>query len=201
MPLEIIIGLILSIISFLLILVFLLYKNEPFFNFNKIIKDHLMLFKDCKLQYLVFYFFPFILAVGLSLLFTVNVSFFSHLGIVVSIILTILFTLMSMLTNFDISKIEDIGQKKKVKEAIRQTINAIFFDCIIGIFLLLLGFVSIAAGGNNLQWIPFDTHICKIILSIITYYLLSVVLLTLLLIIKNISKIILLNLTIERKNK
>lgn len=201
MPPEIIIGLILSIISFLLILAFLLNKNEPFFNFNKIIKDHLLIFKNCKSQYLVFYIFPFILAVGLSLLFTVNASFFSHLGIVVSIILTILITLMSMLTNFDISKIEDTDQKNKAKEAIKQTINAIFFDCIIGIFLLLLGFVSIAADGTNLEWIQFDTHICKIILSIITYYFLSVLLLTLLLIIKHISKIIWINLTIERKNK
>ena len=152
-------------------------------------------------KYFVFYFFPLLLSIGLSLLVTVNTAFFSHLGVVLSIILSMLLALMSILTNYDYSIIENQKQKEKLKVVVKQTTNAIIFSCIIGILMLLIGFVVIAVSDKNISWIPIDLNLCKILLSVFTYYGLCVILLTLLLIIKNLTKIIAFNLAIERKEK
>lgn len=201
MSIEKIIGLLLFLFAAILILFFLLKKNEPFINLNKVILEHLSLFKNCKSQYFVFYFLPLILSIGLSLIVTVNVNFFAHMGVVLSIILSMLLALMSILTNYDYSIIENEKQHEKAKLAVKQTINAILFCCFLGMTMLILGFAVIAVDGKDLSWIPFDVKLCKIMFSIFTYYCLCVILLTLLLIIKNISKIIEVNMTIGRKKK
>ena len=198
---EKIVGVVVSLFSVIFILFFLFKKNEPFFNLRKVIVNHLSLFQNCKSQYFVFYFLPLLLSVGLSLVVTVNVAFFSHMGVVLSVILSMLLALMSILTNYDYSIIENKDQHERAKLAVTQTINAILFCCFIGMTILLLGFVVISVDGKSLAWIPFDLKICKIIFSVFTYYCLCVILFTLLLIIKNISKIIEVNMTIERKKK
>lgn len=196
-----IIGLILSFSSLLLIICILLKKQEPFFNFREIIKDHLCLFSNCKSQYFVFYVLPAFLGVGISLLFSANTAFFSHLGVVLSIILSMLLALLAILTSYDFSKFEDVEQRNTAEITVKQTINAILFCCIIGIMLLLIGFIVIAASGKSFDWIPFNINICKILISAFTYYLFIVVLLNLLLVIKNISKIIEAKMLIERNRK
>ncbi len=201
MSIEKIIGLLLFLFSTILILYFLLKKNEPFFNLRNVLVEHLSLFKNCKSQYFVFYFLPLLLSVGLSLIVTVNINFFSHMGVVLSVVLSMLLALMSILTNYDYSMFENESQHKRAKMAVKQTINAILFCCFIGIIMLLLGFAVLAVDGKDLSWIPFDVNLCKILFSTFTYYCLCVILLTLLLIIKNISKIIEVNMTIERKKK
>lgn len=195
------VGIILSVLAIILIAFFLFKKNEPFFNLREILSQHILLFQNCKSQYFVFYFFPLLLSIGLSLLVTVNTAFFSHLGVVLSIILSMLLALMSILTNYDYSIIENQKQKEKLKVVVKQTTNAIIFSCIIGILMLLIGFVVIAVSDKNISWIPIDLNLCKILLSVFTYYGLCVILLTLLLIIKNLTKIIAFNLAIERKEK
>lgn len=201
MPNEKIIGLLLFLLATILIFWFLFKKNEPFFNLRKVIYEHLLLFKNCKSQYFVFYVLPLLFSIGLSLIVTVNISFFSHMGVVLSIVLSMLMALMSILTNYDYSVFENENQHAKAKLAVTQTINAILFCCFIGITMLLLGFAVIAVGDKDISWIPFDLKLCKILFSVFTYYFLCVILLTLLLIIKNISKIIEVNMTIERKKK
>ena len=201
MPKEKLVGMIISFISIVLILFILFKKEEPFFNLNKVFKEHLALFSNCKSQYFVFYVFPLVLGVGLSLLFPTNAAFFSHLGVVLSIILSMLLALLAILSSVDFSKIKEKDVGEKAQTAVKQTINAIIFCCVIGIALLLLGFVVIAVSGNPIDWLPFDISLCKTIGSVFTYYLFIVVLLNLLLIIKNMYKIIELNMSIMGKNK
>lgn len=195
------IGATLSIISSVLIVCILFKKKEPYFNFREIIREHFHLFSNCKSQYFVFYILPMFLSMGLSLLFSANVAFFSHLGVVLSIILSMLLALLSILSGYDFSKFENEEQKSNAKTAIKQTINAILFCCMIGILLLLLGFIVIATSGTNNEWIPFNINVCKIVVSAFSYYLFIVVLLNLLLIIKNMSRIIEANMSIERNGK
>ena len=201
MTFDKLIGIILSIISIALIICILFRRKEPYFNFREIIKEHLCLFSNCKFQYFVFYFLPLILSIGLSLLFSANAAFFSHLGVVLSIIISMLLALLSILSGYDFTKFEDENQKNNAKIAVKQTINAILFCCIIGISLLLIGFIVIAINGKNIEWIPFNYNYCKIIVSALSYYLSIVLLMNLLLIIKNMSKIIEANMSIERNKK
>lgn len=201
MPIDKFIGIILSAISLMLIAVLLFKKEEPYFNFREILKNHFALFAKCKSQYWVFYFLPLLLSIGLSLLFTVNSNFFSHLGVVLSIILSMMLALLAILCDYDFSKFKDDTQRRNAETSVKQTINAILFCCIVGIALLLEGFIVIAMSGKTFNWIPFDFSICKTIISVFSYYLLIVVLMNLLLIIKNISKIIEARMMIERNNK
>ena len=62
MKINIIIGVILSLISLFLIALILFRKNEPFFNCRKIIQDHFDLFSGCRSQYFVFYILPIFLS-------------------------------------------------------------------------------------------------------------------------------------------
>lgn len=199
MTIDKLIGVILSITSLLSIICILFKKKEPFFNFREIVKDHLCLFSNCKSQYIVFYFLPIVLSVGLSLLFSANSAFFSHLGVVLSIILSMLLALLAMLSGYDFSIFEDEEQRTNAETTVKQTINAILFCCIVGIVLLLIGFVVIAASGKNVEWIPLN--VCKIVVSAFSYYQFIIILLNLLLIIKNMSKIIEAKMLIERNKK
>lgn len=201
MTVDKIIGLILSIVSLIAIICILFRKKEPFFNFREIMKDHLCLFSNCKSQYFIFYVLPLFLGVGISLLFSANTAFFSHLGVVLSIILSMLLALLAILTGYDFSIFKDNEQRNTAETTVKQTINAILFCCIIGIVLLLIGFIVIATSGKDFEWIPFDINVCKIVISAFTYYLFIVVLLNLLLIIKNMSKIIEAKMLIERNGK
>lgn len=199
MTIDKLIGVMLSITSLLSIICILFKKKEPFFNFREIVKDHLCLFSNCKSQYIVFYFLPIVLSVGLSFLFSANTAFFSHLGVVLSIILSMLLALLAMLSGYDFSIFEDEEQRTNAETTVKQTINAILFCCIVGIVLLLIGFVVIAASGKNVEWIPLN--VCKIVVSTFSYYLFIIILLNLLLIIKNMSKIIEAKMLIERNKK
>ena len=190
MKINIIIGVILSLISLFLIALILFRKNEPFFNCRKIIQDHFDLFSGCRSQYFVFYILPIFLSAGLSLLFTANAEFFSYLGTVLSIIIAILFSVLAILTSVDFPKFKNEEHRKRAELSVKQTINAILFCCIIGIFLLLIGFTAIVADTQTIEWDPCLVYACKTLISVISYYLFIVELLNLLLVIKNMSKII-----------
>jgi hypothetical protein len=140
-------------------------------------------------------------SIGLSLLFSANAAFFSHLGVVLSIIMSMLLAMLAILSGYDFSRFEDDQQRNGAEITVKQTINAILFCSIIGIALLLIGFIVIATSGKSVDWIPFNINACKIIVSAFSYYLFIVVLLNLLLIIKNMSKIIEAKMIIERKQK
>lgn len=201
MPIEKYIGIIISVVSLILLMSLLFRKREPFFNLREIFKEHFMLFAKCKSQYFVFYILPLFFSVGLSLLFPANADFFSHLGVVLSIILSMMFALIAILCDYDFSKFKDDNQRSNAETSVKQTINAILFCCIIGIALLLEGFIVISMSGKAIDWIPFNLSVCKTIVSAFSYYLLVVVLLNLLLIIKNVTRIIEASMMIERNNK
>lgn len=201
MKIYTIVGIILSAPSLLLILLFLFRKNEPYFNCRKIIKDHFALFSNCKSQYFVFYILPIFFSVGLSLLFTVNQDFFSYLGVVLSVILAMLFALLAILSGLDFSQFKNKECREKAELAVNQTTNAVLFCCILGIILLLIGFTAIVAKEPPIELHPCVLYTCKTLISVISYYLFVVELLNLLLIIKNMSKIIQASMLAKENNK
>lgn len=174
------------VISFMLInFIFLFRKNESFFNLRDVVKDHLLLFRDCKSQYIVFYFSPLLFAVGLSLIYEAGETFYTNLSVIISILLSMLLAILSILTGKDYSFIEDANQRENIQNVTQETITAIIFDSLLCIFLLLYGLAMIVIDGIN-----FDTEIVKRVLAGIAYYSFAVTLLNLLLIVKRMSRII-----------
>lgn len=162
-------GALLVAVSVILICGSLLQKNESYFNLRSVIQRHFGLFKNCKSQYIVFYGFPLLLSVGLAMLYETNNSFFSELNVILSILISILFAILSILCGYDYSSVADERQKKNAKTVLRDIVNAIVFTAALSVFLLLYGLVfSVVSMDSFNEWF-FDATITKRIVSGISY--------------------------------
>lgn len=185
-----IVGLTMLVLFVILMTLNFFKKHETFFNIREIVKHHLSLFDECKYQNVVFYGFPLLFAVGLALIYEAEASFYSEISVIIGILLSMLLAILSILTGFDFSKVEDIKQKEKVQKVVAETINAIVFDTILCVFMMVYGLTIIVISSVDCSWISIDMTIVKACVSGLAYYVFTVILLTLLLIVKHMSKII-----------
>lgn len=185
-----IVGLNMLVLFVILMVLNFFKKHETFFNIREIVKNHLSLFDECKYQNIVFYGFPLLFAIGLALIYEAEASFYSEISVIIGILLSMLLAILSILTGFDFSKVEDINQKEKVQKVVAETINAIVFDTILCVFMMVYGLTIIVISGVDCSWISIDMTIVKACVSGLAYYVFTVILLTLLLIVKHMSKII-----------
>lgn len=198
MEIKTIIGLSLVAFSALLIFLCMMRKKEDFFNIRKTICDHLKVFKHCPSKYWIFYGLPLMFSVGLALIYEAGASFYTELSVVLGIILSMLFAILSILSSQDYSAVNDKTQKSKAKKVLKETTNAIVFDSVLSLFLMLYGLVIIVLSGINTIEIPFNPTIVKAVASGIAYYVFTIILLNLLFIVKQMSKIIEFNIEVKR---
>ena len=194
-----IIGIALVASSLLLIAICLFRKREDFFNLRNIVQKHFDLFKNSKINYAVFYFLPGLFAVGLSILYSAAIEFYTELSVILGIILSVLLTILSILSNYDFSTVSDEQQKEKGRKVVEDTINAITFSTLLCIFLLLYNLVLIILRTCDLSWVTCDLSFIKAVVSAIAYYVFAVICLNLLLIVKQMSKIIQFNLNVKKE--
>ena len=192
------IGMVLVLLSLVLIIRCLFRKNEPFFNLFEVFKKHFQLFKGCKTQYVVFYVLPFIFSLGLSMVYSAAKEVLAELSVILGIILSVLLTVLSILSGFDFTTVKNEEQRRKGKVVVNDTINAITFSTFLCIFLMLYNMLLTMLYGGDFSWIPFDLGMIKIAASTLAYYVFSVICLTFLLIVKQMSKIIQFNLSVNR---
>lgn len=190
----------LCMVAFSLIGIFfcLIKKNEPFFNLRKVITEHLRLFETCREQYFVFYGFPLIFAFGLSMVYQAGAAFYSELSVVLGILLSVLLAMLSILGSYDFSSIQDPEQRSRGIRGIEETTNAILFDSVLIIGLLLYGLTVIVVSGAALPQVLYKI---KAVVSGLAYYVFVIVLLNLLLVIKHMSNLIQFNLIVTRGTK
>ncbi len=155
-------------------------RNASFMNLNKVFKEHFGLFKKCKYQYVIFYVYPILVSVGICFYFTPKASFMEQFNVVVSILLSALLAIMSILISKDFSGLAD-DARNNAKAILCETNNAIIFDVSIGIMLIIVNLVLFTIDVENTLW-------AKVIAGI-SYYLFIVMLLTILLIIKRLSRL------------
>lgn len=172
-------------ISTVLMAMLLLRKEESFFNLNAVVANHMKLFKNSRLQYVAFYILPLFFAAGLAMIYEAGNVFYSELSVVVGIILSILLAALSILAGKDYKDVPDGETKKRLFRVLKETVNAIVFNCFLCVFLLLYGLVMII-----IENISFKIGIIKRVFAGISYYTFVVMILTLFLIVKRISKII-----------
>lgn len=194
------VGIGLVIVSSILFLMFLIFGKTSFINLRSVIIKHLKLFADCKLQYLVFYVFPLAFSIGLSMVYIAKEPFYSDLSVIIGILLSMQFAILTILTGYDFSSVKDKQQKGTADKVVSETINTIIFNSILSVFLMLYGLVIIVLSRSNLPLVSFDLSILKMISSCIAYYVFIVILLDLLLIVKRMSKIVEFNLNVKREN-
>lgn len=190
MKTYIIVGIILVVISFVCIFLSLIRKNDSFFNIRKVVKNHLRLFKDCPYQYVVFYVLPLFFSVGLSLIYQAAPAFYSDVSVIIGILLSILLAMLSIISGYDFAEIEDVKQKENANRVLSETVNAIIFACLLCVFVMLFVLAMIVIEGVDFSWLCFNPIVLKCIASGVVYYVFSVILLSLLLIVKHVSNIL-----------
>lgn len=158
----------------------------------EIVKNHLKLFSYQKIQYVDFFVLPASFSIGLALLYVADGSFYSNLIVIVSILLSMLFAILGVLTNLEISDCDKV-RVKRAKKTLEETINAILFDSILGVLLLLYGLAMIVADS------AIKIHAIKVALSVGIYYIFTVFTLTLLLIVKRMSRLVRYRMQSDRK--
>lgn len=177
------IGIGLAIASLYMIVLFLWKSQGSFFNLAEIVKNHLKLFSCQKIQYIGFFVLPASFSIGLALLYVADGSFYSNLIVIVSILFSMLFAILGVLTNLKISDCDKV-RAERAKKTLEETINAILFDSILGVLLLLYGLAMIVADS------AIKIHAIKVALSGGIYYIFAVFTLTLLLIVKRMSRLV-----------
>lgn len=190
-------GLLLVLISAATMTISLLRKEEPFFNLRDIVKGHLKLIHGSKTLFCIL---PLFFATGLALLYTAGEEFYSEISVIIGIILSMLLASLSILSNYDFSTVKDAKQREKGKKVVRDTINAIMFDALLCVLLLLYGLTIVVLSGGDYSWVPISMNIIKSIVSAVAYYIFVVVLLNLLLIVKQMSKIIEFNIVVKKES-
>lgn len=190
MATKTIVGLIMLSVFTLLMIISLFKRHDTFFNIREVIRKQLLLFKNCRYQYFTFYGLPIFLSVGLALIYQADEAFYTEISVVIGILLSMLFAILSILTGYDFSNVKNTKQKVKVQKVVTETINAIVFDSVLCIFMMIYGLVIIVISGVDYSWLSIDLTIIKMVVSGAAYYLFTVIMLTLLLIVKHMSKII-----------
>ncbi|MBO4972704.1 MAG: hypothetical protein J6D45_07800 [Clostridia bacterium] len=190
-----IVGISFILISAIICACSIISKKPGFFNLKAVFVNHFKLFKHSFKHSFLFYGVPLIFASGIALVYQADKEFYSNLSVIISILLSMLFAILSILTskNYDFNckkedGTENVEKKKVVKNmqaVMSETTTAIVFDVMLSIFLVLYALVM-----PIVEEIGINVLGVNITLSIVSYYLITVILLNLLLIIKRMTKLI-----------
>lgn len=189
-----IIGFALIIIAFLIIIVSICSRRQNFFNIREIIREHIALFDRCRSQYIVFYGAPLLLSIGLAIIYDSTAIFYDSISVIISIILSMLLAVLAIITSFDYSNYTNENTRSNILNVVKETTNAIMFETIICVLLLLYGMVVVVV-----QDVVTINAIVNRVLTGVTVFLFSVLILDLLIVVKRISRIIDVKLS-ERNN-
>lgn len=151
-------------------------KNNNFLNIGSIFTQYFSLFNKAPLQKLAFFVAPIFMAVGITKVKLVDKDIINNLNIVLSILISMFFALLSILCSFSP---KDNGRYNLV---LKETFNVVMIECILGVFLLIVSFVILFINQYSLSvWL--------FIVSILMYYLALIIFLNILLVIKRMKKL------------
>ena len=168
-------------ISFFLISLGLFRGNSSFVELRKVFIEHMALFKNARYQYLVFYIYPLIMSIGISILYVAEKEMYKDITVVVSIFISMLLAILSIITTKDSSKYE--SNQQRIKAVIKETSNAIVFCTAISIFIICVSLIMTAIDFDKYQYLAKGV-------AVVIYYLLLVLLLNILLIVKRMGKLL-----------
>ncbi|WMJ83132.1 hypothetical protein ACS3UN_00035 [Oscillospiraceae bacterium LTW-04] len=150
-------------------------KNNNFFDVRKIFSDQLEIFKDAKGQIFVFYGVPILLAFGVANYRLIDKDIVGNIVIVLSIIISMLFAMLSVLTGFN-------KDDKHYKQVLKETFNTVIFESVLCIAALMASFSVLFIGNIETAWV-------KYCISFTIYYLIFAILLNIFIVIKRIKSL------------
>ncbi|MBQ3307035.1 MAG: hypothetical protein IJG68_02455 [Bacilli bacterium] len=169
--------LVLVVLGLLFMLFSFSVKLGNFVDIRDIIKKHLSFFKSNKLQFISIYIVTIVFSLYIGTIHTINKELLDNMIIILSILISMFFAVLSILCSIDSKNKNDI-----YKQLLNETYTSTVFEIIICIVLLLISFAALFMGKG------FNT-IIDIIASDIIYYLTFVLILNIFVIIKRIEAI------------
>lgn len=167
------ISTILLITGSILLIAGLLPKVSNFLDVRSIFTEHFLIFKGSPLQLISIFLVPILFAVAIAGIRCVNNSILDNLNIVLSILISLFFSVLSILCAF-------MGRNsEKYRQLLKETFNAAIFEGLLCLLLLFISFITLFIG-------DFSPSLCLQIVSGTIYYLTMVVILNILVIIKRI---------------
>lgn len=181
---------ILLYISLGLICCALLQKNSNFLDIRKVFADHFAIFDNSPLQKFVIFIVPFLLSISAVYTQLLTKDIVNNLNIVLSILISMFFAILSILSSFtykstDPKTVTDVSLRKKAEKynkLLKQTFNAVIFESVLSIVVLILSFAQLFS--NNFS----ETWKLKVI-SLIVYYLALVIVFNILVVIKRMKSL------------
>lgn len=175
------------VICVLIILISKFIFKIEYMNCNKIINNHIEIFKNSKNKFLIVPFFtynilPFLIALGVNNIKVIDADMINIITVIISILTSMLFTLLVMLIDMkgkiDYKESKDGNQLNVIKKTIKETYHTVMFEILISISLLILSFIYL--------------FIQKIscIVSIVIYYLIFLLVFNLFIVLKRVFNII-----------
>lgn len=182
---------ILFFLGIILILVALLQKNSNFLDVRKIICQHLSIFSKSPLQIVAIFGAPLLIAIAAAATHPLTAEIVNNLNVVLSILISMFFAMLSILAslNFkstDQKTVHDITLVRaadKYNKVLKQTNNAILFESILAILLLIVSFSQLFIGS-------FDPTLKLKIISAFVYYLTLVLMLNIFVVIKRTKELL-----------
>lgn len=175
-------------VSIILIIVSLLQKNSNFLDVRKIIITHLQVFSGSPLQCFVIFGVPFLIAIAALNEQLLSKEIIDTLNIVLSIFISMFFSMLSILSALNRKSISEkekndeiaINRTNEYNLLLKETFNAIIFECILCILVLVISFALLFF--NN-----FSASRRLSLISGLVYYLSLVIVLNIFVIIKRIK--------------
>ena len=172
----------LIIISLVLLVKNCAFSSTNFLGIKGVFIKYISLFKGARWQFVTIYIYPIPLAVGISLIYNGSETVYQNIIVVISIFISMLFSMMSILSAKDMDKYADI-QREKVVEVLRDTNCVIVFCTCIAIMDIILCLILLA--------IPLGKyHVLRGFLWTVVLYVFITVLLNILFIVKRLSKML-----------
>lgn len=122
-------------IGVILVILYSMQKNNNFIRIRGIFKQYLSVFNGSIIQKAFFFGVPIFFALSFAQLGEPDQDTFDTMYVVVSILITMFFSVLTMLTG-DNSK-----RNETYKNVLNETINCILFEIVVSIFILAYGFV------------------------------------------------------------
>ena len=181
---------ILLYISLGLICCALLQKNSNFLDIRKVFTDHFAIFDNSPLQKFVIFIVPFLLSFSAISTQLLTKDIVNNLNIVLSILISMFFAILSILSSFtykstDPKTVTDVSLRKKAEKynkLLKQTFNAVIFESVLSIVVLILSFAQLFSNDFSETWR------LKVI-SLIVYYLALVIVFNILVVIKRMKSL------------
>lgn len=163
---------VLYVISGLLLLLCLVQKNSNFLDVRTIFIQQFRVFKNSPLQFIGIFVVPLFLSIATVRIRVIDKDIVNNINIVLSILIAMFFSMLSVLSAFNRKQ-----ENREYNQLLKETFNAVMFECILGIVLLVISFIELFINS-------FINNGFQEIISAVIYYLVMVVVLNIFVIIK-----------------